>query len=147
MTHPYSYPTRSSTALSRHLKRRHTSIQGAKSPLTLDSIIEISRQERLTPAKIYQEILKFFVSGNIPFNQVGNSHFQKLISWIIVQGSPMKSVSRKVLRSTLSEASSIASMDLLYSLRSNVSKVSLALDCWTSRTGHTFIGMFFLCNV
>jgi len=36
-------------------------------------------QKKWTQNDVNEQILKFFISGNIPFNQAKNSEFQKLI--------------------------------------------------------------------
>ena len=94
-----------------------------------------------TETNVVNEALCFFISGNIPFNQAENPHFKKLISSIKVNGKPVTPPSRKVIRAKLKEAASIAKEELKAELDANDSKVSLALDCWTSRPGHAYLGM------
>jgi hypothetical protein len=94
-----------------------------------------------TQTDVIDEALRFFISGNIPFNQAENPHFKKLISSIKVNGKSASPPSRKVVRARLKEAAAVAKDELKTELAANDSKVSLALDCWTSRPGHSYLGM------
>ena len=60
---------------------------------------------------------------------------------IQVGGKPMRPPSRKVIRSRLKSGATHAIEQVRKTLAAVDSKVSLALDCWTSRTGHAFLGM------
>jgi hypothetical protein len=83
--------------------------------------------------------LKFFISGNIAFNQADNPYFQDLIRHGEAKQKGIK-VNRKSVRARLSEVGANATEDLMATLMANDSKVSLALDCWTSKNGHAFLG-------
>ena len=86
-----------------------------------------------------EKTLKFFISGNIAFNQADNPYFQDLIRHGQVKIKGPK-VNRKSVRAQLSEVGANATEDLMATLMANDSKVSLALDCWTSKNGHAFLG-------
>jgi len=60
---------------------------------------------------------------------------------IHVKGKPIAPPSRKTIRSRLAQISEAAKSSRKTELAANDSKVSLALDCWSSRTGHAFIGI------
>jgi hypothetical protein len=47
-------------------------------------------QSDITQGQLDEQILKFFISGNIPFNQADNPEFQKLIAMIKVNGISTK---------------------------------------------------------
>ena len=83
--------------------------------------------------------LKFFISGNIAFNQADNPYFQDLIRHGEAKQKGIK-VNRKSVHARLSEVGANATEDLMATLMANDSKVSLALDCWTSKNGHAFLG-------
>lgn len=98
---------------------------------------------------IREEVLKFFISGNVPFIQVDNPHFQRLIEWIASSNhfaTPI-SISRKTIRTDLTRQALLAKNDLKSTLAKCDSKISLALDCWTSRNCFAFLGMLNFCNV
>jgi hypothetical protein len=64
-------------------------------PETLPSLFSACRD--ITQEEIKDQILRFFISGNISFNQADNPEFQKLIAMIKVAGSPAKAPSRKMI--------------------------------------------------
>jgi hypothetical protein len=92
--------------------------QGARVPLTQEFVEE--------------QILKFFVSSNIPFNQADNPHFRKLIEMITINNKPTHAPGRTTVRARLSHYSELSDIALIEVLAANKSKISLALDCWTS---------------
>lgn len=98
----------------------------------------------ITQNNIDAQILKFFISGNIAFNQVDNHEFRKLVSMIHVNGAPAKSRSRRSLCRQLHEHAFSVENDLRQTLSLLNSKVSLALDCWSTRTMLPFLGIS--CN-
>jgi hypothetical protein len=90
--------------------------------------------------------LKFFISGNIAFNQADNPYFQDLIRHGQEKQKGVK-VNRKSVRARLSQVGEDATEDLMATLMANDSKVSLALDCWTSKNGHAFLGTTFVTYI
>lgn len=91
---------------------------------------------------IDDEILKFFISGNIPFNQAENEHFRRLISFIQVKNQPVEAPSRKLIRKRLTSKAELARENLRTIIAANSSRISLALDCWSTRTNYGFLGMY-----
>ena len=89
-----------------------------------------------------EEILKFVISANIPFNQVENEHFRRIISWIQVNKHSAQAPSRKVIRARLSSKSELAKENLRKILAANSSKISLAMDCWSTRTNYGFLSTY-----
>jgi hypothetical protein len=71
--------------------------------------------------------LKFFILGNIAFNQVDNPYFQELIQ--IASAKANQSINRKNIRDRLKKLTSITKEDLMISLMENELKISLMLDC------------------
>ena len=101
---------------------------------------KIHNQE-LTSANVHNQVLKFFISGNIPFQQVDNPQFKELLSFIKIHGQDYVTQTRKTLRTNLTSWCELAKQDLTTILCQNDSKVSLALDCWTSRKKDPYLGM------
>ena len=95
----------------------------------------------VTKEWIEQQVLKFFISANIPFRQADNEYFQELISNIQVNGSSASPPSRKVIRARLSKEAEAAKADLKVVLSQNSSKISLALDMWSTRNKFGFLGI------
>ena len=85
------------------------------------------------------KVLKFFVSGNIAFNQADNPYFQELMQ-TMQQNVKGPVINRKSIRTRLGQLAIEAKEDLMIMLMENDSKVSLALDCWGSRNGYGFLG-------
>jgi len=147
MAHPDRNDQKTTTSMSRHLKscKKYISSQSAVphriGDVTAFFATQSSVQDTLTKEIIEEQILKFFISGNIPFNQADNEHFRKLISWIEVNRGPAPCPSRKVVRARLNNHAIHGKEDLKYTLSMNKSKISLALDCWSTRTNYGFLGM------
>ena len=85
------------------------------------------------------KVLKFFISGNVAFNQVDNPYFQDLIRHPEAKVKGPK-VNRKSVHARLNEVGLDAKEDLMITLMENDSKISLVLDCWTSKNGYAFLG-------
>ena len=128
----------STSSLSRHLqkcmeyKKQKSSTQSTITDFTTPMKANKVEDDLRTKA------LKFFISGNIAFNQADNPHFQNLLQ--NVHGKNHQIVNRRNLREKLTELASDATEDLIVSLMENQSKVSLALDCWSSRNNYAFLG-------
>jgi len=97
-------------------------------------------QKEWTQNDVNEQILKFFISGNIPFNQADNPQFQKLIRMIKVGKSPAKPPSRKTIRRRLHDHAIVAVKQLRETLQNHKGRVSLALDCWSTRNMVPFLG-------
>jgi hypothetical protein len=96
---------------------------------------------RVTLKSVQEEILKFFVSGNISFLQANNVHFRNLMNWISVADAQNVSISRRQIRTLLSNHALTAAEELKSIFSDGDSKISLALDAWSSRNGHAFLGI------
>ena len=88
---------------------------------------------------IVDKVLNFFISGNIAFMQADNPEFQELVSMVKIDGKT-PSISRKSIRERLNFHAQKAKEDLMVKLMENESKISLALDCWTSSSNLAFLG-------
>jgi hypothetical protein len=128
----------STSSLSRHLqkcieyKKQRSSTQSTMIDFT------IPMKANKVEDDLRTKVLKFFISGNIAFNQADNPHFQDLLR--SGQGKNHQVVNRRNLREKLTELASDATEDLIVSLMENQSKISLALDCWSSRNNYAFLG-------
>ena len=128
------------TGLSRHYK------VCKKGPKHLENVRngmnKYSMKKRQTIIKdvILNKTLDFFISGNIAFNQADNPHFQALMAEIQVDGAAVV-INRHNVRQRLSTQATQSREDLMSTLMSNQSRISLALDCWTSRNNMAFLGI------
>ena len=89
------------------------------------------------------KVLKFFISGNVAFNQADNPYFQDLIRHGEAKVKGPK-VNRKSVRAQLTKVGLNAKENLMTTLIENDSKISLTLDCWTSKNGYAFLGNAFV---
>jgi hypothetical protein len=93
-----------------------------------------------TIQEIEELILKFFVSGNVPFAQAENPYFRQLIGMIKTGMGMAKSPSRFTIRRRLKNGAEIALIDTFDHLAQQDGKVSLALDCWSTRSMLPYLG-------
>ena len=135
------------------LKKQKTSSQ-SKSRISsfFDSAIHSSTtiasasSSIFTKEKIEEQIIKYFTAANVPFNQASNPHFKKLVGMIHLDYKPFKCPSRTTLRRRLTALSEMSEKDLKNTLQENKSKISLALDCWSSRANDGYLGMSDVMN-
>lgn len=140
--------TFSTSALSRHqslckeIKQRSNDV-GCSDIFKLfgkQSLIGDEVIDSLMDDDIKDMVLNFFISGNIPFGQANNPEFRKLINMIKLKGKPVI-INRKNVRARLTEQAAKAKQALKDELAANTSRVSLAIDCWTSRLNNSYLGM------
>jgi hypothetical protein len=104
------------------------------------------QKQTLSTNDVLDKVLNFFISGNIAFNQADNPAFQELISSIKVNNQAV-TINRKSVREQLDYHAKKAQEDLMSQLMTNDSKVSLALDCWTSKNNYAFLGMTVVAHI
>lgn len=144
--HPGRNAQRTSTSMGRHLKecqRYLQTLDGVESSVSIDTLFQQATtlaDEVLTDDIVQDKILNFFISGNIAFNQADNPEFQALIALIKVNGRRVV-INRKKIRNRLDHHAEAAKEDLMTHLIENESKISLALDCWTSAANHAYLGI------
>jgi len=97
-------------------------------------------RKQYTQNEVNEQILKFFVAGNIPFNQADNPEFHNLVRMIHIGHGPAKPPSRKTIRRRLHDHSIVAVKQLRTTLQDHKGRVSLALDCWSTRNMIPFLG-------
>jgi len=119
----------------------HNNVSDGCDISTLFDSYNSSRDNKLSEDGVKDAVLDYFISGNIAFNQADNPEFQKLIGMIKINGHSV-TVNRRNICSRLDFQAEIARRDLKNNLALNDSKVSLALDCWTSRINHAYMGTF-----
>ena len=134
----------STKALSRHLESTCIRLKESKSGGPLDRFIWTLRNDgdgKPTQERITELVLKFFISGNIAFAQAGNKYLNELIQLIALESGFAISPSRKVIRQKLRDYGELSRDELHERLLCNDSKVSLALDCWSSWSNFAFMDM------
>ena len=86
-------------------------------------------------------VVKFFVTGNIPFAQAENPFFRQLVEMIKTATGMAKCPSRFTIRRRLKEGAEIALVDTFDQLAKQDGKVSIALDCWSTRNMLPYLGI------
>ena len=138
--------------MSRHLKecqRYLQTLDGVESSVSIDTLFRqatTTADEVVTDDIVQDKMLNFFISGNIAFNQADNPEFQALIALIKVNGRCVV-INRKKIRNRLDHHVEAAKEDLMTRLIENESKISLALDCWSSATNHAYLGITPSCSI
>jgi hypothetical protein len=99
------------------------------------------KQSAVTKDDVHEKVLQFFISGNIAFNQADNPYFRDLMELIKVGCNETVTVNRDNITKRLHEKAILSKDDLMATLMSNESRISLALDCWTSRNKIAFLGI------
>jgi hypothetical protein len=140
--HPYMLDGGTST-LNRHpcYKKKNPTKADDQPAITSFTPGRIPR-EQVTAELVRQEAFKFIMSGNVAFAQADNPHLQNLLSWIKTVDEKEVKFSRKIVRRMLQNGSKEAREGLRVLFDELDSKVSLALDAWSSRNGYSFLGIF-----
>jgi len=131
------------TGMIRHLNACKSYQKGkGKGAGSIDKFLGFEGKQRSVATKddVHEKVLQFFISGNIAFNQADNPYFRDLIELIKVGCNETITVNRDNVTKRLHEKAVLSKDDLMATLMSNESRISLALDCWTSRNKIAFLG-------
>jgi hypothetical protein len=146
-TDPNALGTATTTTLTRHLKRCSKAPKVSQSesesinPTTVKEFFtKPSANTPLTERDVLEKIVQYFISANHSFNTADNPFFRELMALIHVNGRPL-CPNRDNVSKRLHALSEKAKDDLMMRLIENDSKISLALDAWTSRNNRAFLGM------
>jgi len=95
----------------------------------------------MTSERLRDMLLRILVSANLPFAFVENEEFRKMLR----EAFPNCQIPRRQIMPDLLSAGTIrAASELRQELVTNESRVSLAMDVWTTRNNLAFLGTF-LC--
>ena len=93
----------------------------------------------MTSERLCEMLLRILVLANLPFAFVENEEFRKMLC----EAFPRCQIPRRQTMPDLLSASALhASSELREELVANESKVSLAMDVWTTRNNLAFLGTF-----
>ena len=95
-------------------------------------------QQVMTKDELEQLLLQTMAACNWSFNQFDLPYFQYFIARTVPQH---QCPGRKRMRAILATAASTAKQDIKSRLAACDSRVSLALDCWSSSNCYNFMGM------
>jgi hypothetical protein len=136
--HPYRFGS-TTTTLNLHRCNTPAKTEQNGQPSIKEALMRRPPREKVTAAMVRAEVLKFFITGNVPFAQADNEHLKTLVHWIKTIDEQEVVISRKVVRNLLINGSKEAREDLCLLFKNLDSKVSLALDAWRSRNGYSFL--------
>jgi len=89
-----------------------------------------------------EKVLRIIIAGNLPFYHAENTELVEHLKDAYPDCTPP---SRKAVMDLLKTKAARARRELVEKLSQVDSKVSLAMDCWTTRNNIGFLGMF-QCN-
>jgi len=93
----------------------------------------------MTSERLREMLLRILVSANLPFAFMENEEFRKMLR----EAFPNCQIPRRQTMLDLLSASELhAASELLQELAANESKVSLAMDVWTTRNNLAFLDTF-----
>jgi len=145
MQHPHRTVGGPTTSLSCHLnefcKARRNNLGPMDSFIANNMSVDVPSE--ISNEYIIELVLKFLISGNISFKQADNEYLQQIIRLLKfrISDTPARCPSRRVVRSRLTSYVGDAFNNLHDLLLANDSKISLGLDCWSSRSNYGFMSI------
>ena len=135
--------------MSKHLKicssfRRKLQIQAGEHSPAVDLFDEwigaASTRDRPVTSRdgVKERVLRIIISGNLPFSFVDNIELLELLKDAYPDLPPPN---RKAIVELLKSKATLSRHEMKVRLAALDSKVSLALDIWTTRTNLAFLGM------
>ena len=144
MQHPHRTVGGPTTSLSCHLNEFCKARRNNLGPMDsfIANTMSVDVPSEISNEYITELVLKFLISGNISFKQADNEYLQQIIGLIKfgISDTPAQCPSRRVVQSRLTSYAGDAFNNLHDLLLANDSKISLGLDCWSSRSNHGFMG-------
>lgn len=101
------------------------------------------RRSVMTNDDLKEKVLRIIIAGNLSFSHAENPEFVETLK----DAYPDCILpSRKTIVELLKTKAEMAKQDLVTKLSHADCKVSLAVDCWTTRNNVAFLGTFQFCN-
>jgi len=147
MSHPNHNGGKSTSNMRRHLEKcsPYTRYVRQHAEHTLDRLHACAGWNRpgdyspMTSERLREMLLRILVSTKLPFVFVKNEEFRKMLH----EAFPNCQIPRRQTMLDLLSASALhAASELCQELAANESKVSLAIDVWTTRNNLAFLGTF-----
>jgi hypothetical protein len=147
--HPNSDPNKSTSSIGKHLKtcseykRKLRNAAGEDSPsvdLFEDFFNSVAPRDRpvTTRDRVKEKVLRIIISGNLSFSFAENDEFVDLLKDAYPDCTPPN---RRAIVEYLKSKATLTRHELKAKLGELDSKVSIALDIWTTRTNLAFLGM------
>lgn len=142
IAHPHQKKSNrgSLTAMKQHLLRCNRSGPPTREDLESE-ILDTPAQNVFTKQNLENAVLAFVVSCNLSFLSMDSPFFKDLCDQIRLSTDNRPLPSRKVLADRLRVRAEDARVLLKAELKSNLSKVSISLDGWTSPNHLPFLGV------
>ena len=147
MSHPNRNGDKSTSTMRRHLEKcgPYTRYLRQYAESALDGLHACAGWKRqvdhgpITCERLREMLLRILVSANLPFAFVENEEFGKMLH----EAFPNCQIPRRQSMPNLLSASALrAAFELRKELVANESRVSLAMDVWTTRNNLAFLGTF-----
>ncbi len=122
-------------------RRRTDDLNTGDGVQMIDSLIGWSAaQERkaMTPNQLKEKVLRIIIVGNLSFSHAENPEFVELLNDAYPD---CPAPTRKTIVDYLHSKATVTKGELRAQLATLDSKVSLALDAWTTRTNLAFLGI------
>ena len=113
-------------------------------PDLFDNFFDIPNPRKrpvMTCDRVKEKVLRIIIAGNLPFSIAEPGEFVDLLNDAYPDCPPP---TRKAIMDHLKAKAMLTKLKLKESLAKNDSKISLALDVWTTRTNLSFLGTFLL---
>jgi hypothetical protein len=91
-----------------------------------------------TRDRIKEKVLRIIISGNLSFSFAENADFVDLLKDAYPDSDPP---TRKAVVDYLKAKATLTRHELIEELAALDSRISLAMDIWTTRKGYSFLGM------
>jgi hypothetical protein len=118
----------------------HSQSSAAEGCSTANILPFVHVKTMYTARQVEDLVVQFFITGNIAFAQAENPYFRQLIAMIKTATGMAKCPSRYTIRRRLKEGAEIALLDTRDQLSKQDGKVSIALDCWSTRSMLPYLG-------
>ena len=142
--HPRWKKDSSTSTIQKHYNKHEETKPRVTSAESIERYLRTSSAaSSLSQLDLDELLLQTLAACNWSFNQFDNPQFQYFISRALPNH---RCPGRRQIRNLLRKAAQAAHEDIKERLASCTSRVSLALDCWSSSNSYNFIGMILLCK-
>ena len=138
--HPRSLNDSAITTMLKHSRKRDYVPMQVSTAGSIEQFLRHTSEHNSISMKDLEELLlETMAACNWPFSQFDRPEFQYFISRLV----PGQTCSgRKRMKTLLTKAAEMAREEIRVRVSSCTSKISLALDCWSSSNSYSFMSIF-----
>lgn len=113
------------------------------SQMTLSSIVVPTKPppQPVTQTGFIDRLINFIIATDQPFNIVENEEFCELVKYVSKSNDNIKMPKRKSVKKLIHDKFVEERKKLQTELQQNDGKISLMIDCWTSKNQHPYQGV------